>query len=99
MVCQRYIANPLTIDGFKFDLRLYVCVLSFAPMLEAYIHTEGFARYSSVKYARTHTCICWVVRHRHCCVCSVDWDCPCGPYIRYSTGIRHTASCVSICGL
>jgi hypothetical protein len=55
MVCQRYIANPLTIDGFKFDLRLYVCVLSFAPMLEAYIHTEGFARYSSVKYAPAPT--------------------------------------------
>ena len=50
MVVQRYIANPLLIDGFKFDLRLYVCVLSFQP-LEAYIHKQGFARYSSAEYS------------------------------------------------
>lgn len=49
MVVQRYIHNPLLIDGFKFDLRLYVCVLSFQP-LEAYMHHLGFARYSSAEY-------------------------------------------------
>eukprot|EP01043_Picozoa_sp_COSAG02_P027844 COSAG02_NODE_1660_length_11449_cov_6.953128_1_plen_1345_part_00 len=49
MVVQRYIHNPLLIDGFKFDLRLYVCVLSFQP-LEAYVHHLGFARYSSAEY-------------------------------------------------
>ena len=51
MVVQRYIKNPLLINGFKFDLRLYVCVLSFAPTMEAFIHSKGFARYSSQKYA------------------------------------------------
>ena len=51
MVVQRYIANPLLLDGFKFDLRLYVCVASFSP-LKAYIHRKGFARYSSAPYSR-----------------------------------------------
>ena len=51
MVVQRYIKNPLLVNGFKFDLRLYVCVLSFAPTMEAFIHSKGFARYSSQKYA------------------------------------------------
>jgi hypothetical protein len=42
-IVQRYISNPLTLQGYKFDLRLYVLVNSFQP-LEAYIYKEGFAR-------------------------------------------------------
>jgi hypothetical protein len=46
MVIQRYIHNPLTLGGHKFDLRIYVLVTSFSP-LEAFIYKRGFARLTS----------------------------------------------------
>ncbi|KAK9819734.1 hypothetical protein WJX72_001737 [[Myrmecia] bisecta] len=50
MVLQRYVAQPMLIDGYKFDLRLYVVVTSFAP-LEAWLYGEGFARFTTQPYS------------------------------------------------
>lgn len=48
IIC-RYIDNPLLVGGKKFDLRLYCLVTSFKP-LKAYMYTQGFARFASVRY-------------------------------------------------
>uniref|UniRef100_UPI0037E79FDF probable tubulin polyglutamylase TTLL2 n=1 Tax=Semicossyphus pulcher TaxID=241346 RepID=UPI0037E79FDF len=49
VIVQRYISNPLLISGYKFDLRIYVCVKSFHP-LTVYIHQDGLVRFATEKY-------------------------------------------------
>jgi tubulin polyglutamylase TTLL5 len=55
MVMQRYIKNPLLINGYKFDLRIYVLVTSVNP-LEMFIYKEGFGRFSTVPYNLDPSC-------------------------------------------
>lgn len=49
LIAQHYIESPLTINGSKFDLRIYVYVSSLSP-LKIYIYEEGLVRFASVAY-------------------------------------------------
>lgn len=49
-IVSRYVARPYLIANRKFDLRLYVLVLSFKPLV-AYWHEKGFARFCGATYA------------------------------------------------
>ncbi|XP_074517677.1 tubulin polyglutamylase TTLL5 isoform X2 [Sebastes fasciatus] len=52
ILVSRYINDPLLIDEFKFDVRMYVVVTSYDPVL-IYVYEEGLARFATVKYDRT----------------------------------------------
>jgi tubulin polyglutamylase TTLL5 len=47
---QRYISNPLVVNGLKCDVRIYVAVTSFTP-LRIYMFEEGLVRFASEKYS------------------------------------------------
>ncbi|KAK5964784.1 hypothetical protein GCK32_000462 [Trichostrongylus colubriformis] len=49
LLVSRYVENPLLVNGHKFDLRIYVAVTSFYPLI-AYVYSEGLTRVASEKY-------------------------------------------------
>ncbi|XP_013398235.1 tubulin polyglutamylase TTLL4-like, partial [Lingula anatina] len=49
IVVQKYISNPLLVNGSKIDLRVYVEVTSINP-LRIYVNPEGIVRISVEKY-------------------------------------------------
>ena len=51
VVVQRYIADPMLLKGFKFDLRVYVYVRMVQP-LEVYVCREGLARLCTIPYKK-----------------------------------------------
>lgn len=48
-VASEYIADPLLLDGFKFDCRVYVLIESLQPF-RAYLLKDGLARLATAKY-------------------------------------------------
>ncbi|XP_072106559.1 tubulin polyglutamylase ttll6-like, partial [Mobula birostris] len=50
VICQVYIPKPFTLDGFKFNLRLYVLVTSCDP-LRIYLYNEGLVCFATKKYS------------------------------------------------
>lgn len=49
LVVQEYLADPLLLDGYKFDMRVYVLVQSLSP-LKVFVFREGLARLCTIKY-------------------------------------------------
>lgn len=49
VIVSRYISNPFLLDGFKFDVRMYVAVTSYEPLV-VYIYEEGLVRFATVRY-------------------------------------------------
>ncbi|KFQ46951.1 Tubulin polyglutamylase TTLL13, partial [Nestor notabilis] len=49
MICQQYISKPFLIDGFKFDMRIYVLVTSCDP-LRVFVYNEGLVRFATMRY-------------------------------------------------
>jgi len=52
-IVSKYISNPHTLNGFKYDLRIYVVVTCFNP-LRIYMFQDGLARFATEAYS-SHT--------------------------------------------
>lgn len=48
-LASKYISKPHLINDIKYDLRVYVLVLSFDP-LKVYVYNDGLVRFATEKY-------------------------------------------------
>jgi hypothetical protein len=50
LLIQRYIRDPHLIDGYKYDMRVYVAVTCVDP-LRVYVYREGLVRLATERYS------------------------------------------------
>ncbi|PRP80001.1 hypothetical protein PROFUN_12288 [Planoprotostelium fungivorum] len=50
-VISKYVDNPYLINGFKFDMRIYVVLTSINP-LRLYVYNQGLGRFSTERWRR-----------------------------------------------
>lgn len=53
-VVSRYLSSPLTANGLKFDIRLYILITCYEP-LRIYVYEEGLVRFASETYVPSTT--------------------------------------------
>ncbi|GAB5356903.1 hypothetical protein AAMO2058_000328400 [Amorphochlora amoebiformis] len=55
-VIQKYIENPMLVDGRKFDIRTWHLITAFSekPKLDMYLYDEGVLRVSSKRYSNSN---------------------------------------------
>jgi tubulin polyglutamylase TTLL4 len=51
ILASKYIMDPHLLNGFKYDLRVYVLVTNFNP-LKVYIYDDGLVRFATEKYSK-----------------------------------------------
>ncbi len=49
IIVSRYISDPLLINGYKFDLRIYIVITCVDP-LRIYMYEEGLTRFATEKF-------------------------------------------------
>ena len=49
LVVQRYMRSPYLVDGYKFDLRIYVLITSWDP-LKIFIYDEAMVRFATEEW-------------------------------------------------
>lgn len=59
VLIQHYIHNPYTINGYKFDMRIYVAVTCVDP-LRVYVYEDGLARFATEPYSDDKADLKWV---------------------------------------
>lgn len=62
VILQHYIPDPLLIGGRKFDLRVYVAVMSLDP-LRVYVYKEGLVRFASEQYSSSKSSLKHATMH------------------------------------
>ena len=50
LTVQRYLSNPLLVNGLKFDLRLYVLLTSIDP-IKLYLYDDGLVRFATKPFS------------------------------------------------